>query len=338
MSVHTIPTYERRRPEETLLYKTIAGHLNTFIRQLAQEDRRLPSHVEKELFSYLDCGVLAYGFMRLKCGDCRSEQLVAFSCKKRGFCPSCGGKRMSETSTHLVEHIIPRVPIRQYVLSLPHPLRYWMASNKKLCGKVHKILARTVEDFYCDKKDKDKRSGSIAFIQRFGEALNLNIHLHMLQIEGCYHKKTTNHHKFIKDGSPQDKDIVTMVDKIRKRVIRLLIRQGYLQKVNQENSLGDHDPLFANDPTYASVMSCSVQNRIALGDRRGERVRFIGPGFGYEGSTPRLKGSLCAESSGFSLHAGVLVKAYRRDELRALIGYVSRPSLWDFIFVRSFSL
>ena len=62
-------------------------------------------------------GVLAYGFVRFKCGDCRSEQLVAFSCKKRGFCPSCGGKRMADTSTHLVEHIIPRVPIRQYVLS-----------------------------------------------------------------------------------------------------------------------------------------------------------------------------------------------------------------------------
>ena len=125
----------------------VADHLKTFITHLAEEDRRLPLHVEKELFSYLECGVLAYGFMRLKCGDCRSEQLVAFSCKKRGFCPSCGGKRMAETSTHLVEHIIPRVPIRQYVLSLPHPLRYWMASNKKLCGKVHKILATTVEDF-----------------------------------------------------------------------------------------------------------------------------------------------------------------------------------------------
>ena len=63
---------------------------------------------------------------------------------------------MAETSMHLVEHIIPRVPIRQYVLSLPHLLRYWMASNKKLCGKVHKILASTEEDFYCDKKDKNK--------------------------------------------------------------------------------------------------------------------------------------------------------------------------------------
>ena len=85
MSVHTIPTYERRRPEETLLYRTIAGHLNTFLMQLAQEDRRLPPHVEKELFSYLDCGVLAYGFVRIQCSNCKIEQLIAFSCCNSWF-------------------------------------------------------------------------------------------------------------------------------------------------------------------------------------------------------------------------------------------------------------
>ena len=126
MSIHAIPTYKRRCPEETLLYKTIAAHLTTFL------TRRLPIHVEKELFAYLKCGVLAYGFVRLKCDDCKLEQLIAFSCKKIGFCLSCGGKRMAETSTYLVDNILPRVAIRQYVLSLPFPLRYWMASNKKL--------------------------------------------------------------------------------------------------------------------------------------------------------------------------------------------------------------
>ena len=56
-------------------------------------------------------------------------------------------------------------------------------------------------------------------------------------------------------------------------------------------------------------------------------MRFVGSGFGYEDSPAKLKSYLCAESSGFSLHAGVFIKAHRRDELRRLIGYVSRPSL-----------
>jgi hypothetical protein len=53
-----------------------------------------------------------------------NEKLVVFSCKRRGFCPSCGGRRMAQTAAHLVDHILPRVPVRQGVLSLPIPLRY----------------------------------------------------------------------------------------------------------------------------------------------------------------------------------------------------------------------
>ena len=122
MSVHKLPSYQRRRPEETLLYKTVATHLNTFLANLAEEGKSLPKHVEKELWAFLECGILAYGFVRLKCTGCKSEQFVAFSCKKRGFCPSCGGKWMAETAAHLVDNILPRVKIRQYVLSVPIPL------------------------------------------------------------------------------------------------------------------------------------------------------------------------------------------------------------------------
>ena len=155
-------SYRRRQPEESILYKTLAGHLNTFLANLAEEGQWLPKHVERELWAYLECGILACGFIRVKCDDCKNEQLVAFSCKKRGFCPSCGAKRMAETAAHLVENIIPRVKVRQYVLSVPIPLRYWMASDKKLLAKVHKILASEVEHFYTDRRTKN-RSGSIAF-------------------------------------------------------------------------------------------------------------------------------------------------------------------------------
>ena len=110
--------YQTRRPEETLLYKTILSTLNTFLANLQNEGRSLPCHVIKELYAYLECGVLAYGFVRLKCEDCRSEKFIAFSCKKRGFCPSCGAKKMAETAAYLVDNIIPHVRIRQYVLSV----------------------------------------------------------------------------------------------------------------------------------------------------------------------------------------------------------------------------
>ncbi|MGH8583756.1 MAG: transposase zinc-binding domain-containing protein [Gammaproteobacteria bacterium] len=56
----------------------------------------LPEFVKEEFDAFLECGILAHGFLRLRCVDCAHEKLVAFSCKRRGFCPSCGARRMAE--------------------------------------------------------------------------------------------------------------------------------------------------------------------------------------------------------------------------------------------------
>ena len=74
----------------------------------------LPDFVQDEFDAFLECGILAYGFLRLRCADCGHEKLVAFSCKRRGFCPSCGGRRMAQTAAHLADCVIPRVPVRQW--------------------------------------------------------------------------------------------------------------------------------------------------------------------------------------------------------------------------------
>jgi hypothetical protein len=76
-----------------------------------------------EFDAFLECGILAHGFLLLHCADCGHDKLVAFSCKRRGFCPSCGARRMAQTAAHLVDHVIPHVPVRQWVLSLPQSSR-----------------------------------------------------------------------------------------------------------------------------------------------------------------------------------------------------------------------
>jgi transposase-like zinc-binding protein len=67
------------------------------------------------------------GVARFRCESCAREHLVPFSCKGRGFCPSCGGRRMTERAAHLVDTVLPRVPLRQWVLTVPYRLRYRMA-------------------------------------------------------------------------------------------------------------------------------------------------------------------------------------------------------------------
>ena len=72
--------------------------------------------------------------MRVGCDTCARERVVAFACKGRGFCPSCGGRRMADTAAHLVDRVIPSVPVRQWVLSLPFALRYRVAWDATLAS------------------------------------------------------------------------------------------------------------------------------------------------------------------------------------------------------------
>ena len=66
----------------------------------------LPRFIKDEFDAFLECGILAHGFLRLRCGECGYDKLLAFSCKRRGFCPSCGARRMSRTAAHLVDHAL----------------------------------------------------------------------------------------------------------------------------------------------------------------------------------------------------------------------------------------
>lgn len=82
--------YERHRPETTVLYRILQENVESFYLQVDEETgHALPEFVTKEFDRYLACGILAHGFLRAKCDECRHEKLIAFSCKCRGFCPSC---------------------------------------------------------------------------------------------------------------------------------------------------------------------------------------------------------------------------------------------------------
>jgi hypothetical protein len=92
--------------------------------------------VEQGFGDFLRCGCLAGGFACFRCTACGPDRLVACSCKGRGFCPRCGGRRMAERSAHLIDHVFPDVAVRQWVLSLPHRLRYLLAWDQELCRAV----------------------------------------------------------------------------------------------------------------------------------------------------------------------------------------------------------
>ena len=90
-------TYARREPEKTALFQVIQQHLLTFEQEWTDKSdgRTLPSFVTGELHDFLGCGILARGLAQLFCPTCHERFVVGWSCKGRGFCPSCGGRRMN---------------------------------------------------------------------------------------------------------------------------------------------------------------------------------------------------------------------------------------------------
>lgn len=113
--------YEPGDPTATVLYGIVRDHFETFRAHALtlRDGAGLPRFVEQEFRDFLRCGCLAGGFARFRCGGCGLDRLVAFSCKGRGFCPWCGGRRMAERAAHLVDSVFPDVPVRQWVLSVP---------------------------------------------------------------------------------------------------------------------------------------------------------------------------------------------------------------------------
>jgi hypothetical protein len=102
----------------SVLYAVLQAELEIFLAQAQLEHDRVPAFVERELRDFLRCGILAHGFVRVHCDGCGHDRLVAFSCKGRGFCPSCGGKRMTRFAAHAIDRVLPVAPVRQWVLTV----------------------------------------------------------------------------------------------------------------------------------------------------------------------------------------------------------------------------
>ena len=100
--------YRPRDAEHTVLHQVIAEHLEAFLDAAAEagDGVGLPQFVEREFREFLLCGVYEAGVARFQCEDCAREHLLPFSCKGRAWCPSCGGRRMTERAAHLVDAVL----------------------------------------------------------------------------------------------------------------------------------------------------------------------------------------------------------------------------------------
>ena len=229
---------------------------------------------------------------------------------------------MAETAARLVDQIIPRVPVRQWVLSFPIPLRILFAAHPELLTPLLRIVHRVITGFLLKQaglKRAAADTGAVTLIQRFGSAANLNIHLHCLVLDGVY-RRTEDEPIFEQAHAPSGEELQGLLDKFIARVMKMLTRSGHLVEEQGMTYLAHTD---AADP-LASLQAASCTYRIALGPRAGQKVLSLHAVAGREGTNTA---ALCAEAHGFSLHAAVRTAAHQRKELERLCRYITRPAL-----------
>jgi putative transposase len=162
----------------------------------------------------------------------------------------------------------------------------------------------------------------VTCIQRFGDALNLNVHFHTLVLDGVFDGDPRGRAKFLPLPPPTTREVEWIARRASRGIIRLLIRRGL--GPDAEFSLAD--PLPSEDPLLAALYGASVHSRIATGPRAGQWVLRFGDPVEVEDrdvpSSPR-----CVTVGGLSVHAEVGVPARDRRRLQRLCRYAGRPPL-----------
>lgn len=315
--------YAPRRPTETVLYELVRQHLESFLAFTREHyEGGLPRYVEQELRAYLKCGVFSEGFTRAHCDACGHDLLVAFSCHGRSVCPSCCGRRMANIAAHLVDRVLPDVPVRQYVLSLPYELRRLAAFKADVLTALARNFVEAISAVYRSRAKRagvdSAQCGSVTFVQRFG-SLNLNVHFHVLVLDGVFVRDAGGRVQFHPAPAPAAADLEAIVARAQRRCVAWLRRHGHLDDRAPEDRSNE-------TPAQRAIEGCAA---IAMG--RGIVATLAREGADdapNDDEEERAdKPTVAVERDGFNLHAGVRIEAGDDLGRERLARYGARPPL-----------
>ena len=263
--------------------------VDAFRRGWASVSSQLPRRIQEEALRFLTCGDVRTGFVEVACASCDDTRLVAFSCKGRGWCPSCTTRRALDTGAHL-EAVLPRVAHRQWTLSLPMTLRFHVVKQP---GLLKRLEGRLVHALWRLQRATARRlghegtlaGGAVCFWQYFGSSLQLTPHLHLLVPEALWRV----------DGAvvplppPSDDDVTAALH----RVLRLA-----------RKDFEDVDVPFPDDD-FEDLQLRALQTPLPL-------------------DLPKRPARRLATAHGFSLHADTAVHGNDRQGLERLCRYGAR--------------
>ncbi|MEX6397507.1 transposase [Providencia hangzhouensis] len=179
---------------------------------------------------------------------------------------------MAESAALLIDEVFPKEPIRQWVLSFPFQLRFLLARHPQLMGQVLSIVYRTLSTHLIKKAGYTKASaqtGSVTLIQRFGSALNLNVHYHMLFLDGVYAEDDYVKQRFHRVKAPTYDELNTLAHTLSHRIARCMEKRGILERDAENTWLTLEE---GEDDTLTQLHGASVTYRIAISPQQGRKV------------------------------------------------------------------
>lgn len=229
---------------------------------------------------------------------------------------------MVDTAAHLVDRVLPLVPIRQWVLAFSYPLRFLFAAQPQVLSQVLGVVYRAISTYLIKNTGfsvaSGAKTGAVTLIQRFGSALNLNIHFHMLFLDDAYSFDRARP-RFHRAPRPTPAELVRLLHTISTRIARLLEQQGLLVR-DAESDYLDFEP----GEVFDQLAGASIHYRIAIGPNAGRKAPTLRT---VPAQPEPFASTLLAKQPGFSLHAATVCEASQRDKLEKLCRYITRPAI-----------
>jgi hypothetical protein len=180
---------------------------------------------------------------------------------------------MTERAAHLVDAVLPRVPVRQWVLTVPYRLRYQMAWNHGLSRAVLGVYARLLDVYARGARERGidgGQTGMVTALQRAGGVLNANLHFHTLVLDGVFIEEPGDALAFHPTPAPSDAEVAAALATIRHQVQRLLVRRGLEPG---DDATGPADRLVEESPVLAGIVGVSGRGGWVLARGAGAAAR-----------------------------------------------------------------
>jgi hypothetical protein len=226
LEAKAVPGYQPRSATNAL--KEIVGDaLEDLLRLWDERFRKdlgpLHPRVRDLMEAFVKCGDPHFGFLRLKCLEptcaSKTEQIVPFSCKSRGLCPSCSKKRALLWAERMVEEVFPHVPVVQLVFTIPKIFRKAFLFKRSLYGDLSRAAYAATLDFFRQHFPAIEGAvpGMVVAPQSFGSLLNYHPHWHSICSLGVFDQTGAFH------PAPSDLDFSPLEGLFRERVFKALL-------------------------------------------------------------------------------------------------------------------